>query len=415
MALSKSALSDLLDALRAGGDLDVIREGLAVVLQALIEAEAAQQVGADRYERSASRTTHRNGTRARLLSTKAGDVELRIPKLREGSFFPALLEPRRRIDRALLAVVMEAYVHGTSTRKVDDLVRALGVEAGISKSEVSRICAELDHEVAAFRSRSLAHTGFPYLFVDATYLKARVDGRVVSRAVVIATGVTADGGREVLGLDVGDSEDGAFWTALLRSLRARGLAGVQLVVSDAHTGLKQAIGAVMAGAGWQRCRVHFLRNVLARVPRGSAEVVAAAIRTIFAQPTGAEVCEQVDKVAAMLQPKFPQVAWMLLDAREELTAFAAFPAAHWTKVWSTNPLERVNKEIKRRTNVVGIFPDDAAVLRLVGAVLIEAHDEWQVAERRYLSEGSMAKLATTGDDDRRPKEVNRATAELVAT
>jgi putative transposase len=415
MALSKSALSDLLDALRAGGDLDVIREGLAVVLQALIEAEAAQQVGADRYERSASRTTHRNGTRARLLSTKAGDVELRIPKLREGSFFPALLEPRRRIDRALLAVVMEAYVHGTSTRKVDDLVRALGVEAGISKSEVSRICAELDHEVAAFRSRSLAHTGFPYLFVDATYLKARVDGRVVSRAVVIATGVTADGGREVLGLDVGDSEDGAFWTAFLRSLRARGLAGVQLVVSDAHTGLKQAIGAVMAGAGWQRCRVHFLRNVLARVPRGSAEVVAAAIRTIFAQPTGAEVCEQLDKVAAMLQPKFPQVAWMLLDAREELTAFAAFPAAHWTKVWSTNPLERVNKEIKRRTNVVGIFPDDAAVLRLVGAVLIEAHDEWQVAERRYLSEGSMAKLATTGDDDRRPKEVKRATAELVAT
>ena len=415
MALSKSALSDLLDALRAGGDLDVIREGLAVVLQALVEAEAAQQVGADRYERSASRTTHRNGTRARLLSTKAGDVELRIPKLREGSFFPALLEPRRRIDRALLAVVMEAYVHGTSTRKVDDLVRALGVEAGISKSEVSRICAELDHEVAAFRSRSLAHTGFPYLFVDATYLKARVDGRVVSRAVVIATGVTADGGREVLGLDVGDSEDGAFWTAFLRSLRARGLAGVQLVVSDAHTGLKQAIGAVMAGAGWQRCRVHFLRNVLARVPRGSAEVVAAAIRTIFAQPTGAEVCEQVDKVAAMLQPKFPQVAWMLLDAREELTAFAAFPAAHWTKVWSTNPLERVNKEIKRRTNVVGIFPDDAAVLRLVGAVLIEAHDEWQVAERRYLSEGSMAKLATTGDDDRRPKEVRRATAELVAT
>jgi putative transposase len=227
MALSKSALSELLDALRAGGDLDVIREGLALVLQALIDAEAAQQIGADRYERSASRTTHRNGSRSRLLSTKAGDVELRIPKLREGSFFPALLEPRRRIDRALLAVVMEAYVPGTSTRKVDDLVRALGVDAGISKSEVSRICGELDAEVAAFRSRPLAHTAFPYVFVDATYLKARVNGRVVSRAVVIATGVTADGGREVLGLDVGDSEDGAFWTAFLRSLKARGLAGVQ--------------------------------------------------------------------------------------------------------------------------------------------------------------------------------------------
>jgi transposase-like protein len=381
----------------------------------LIEAEAAQQIGASRYERTETRTTHRNGTRARLLSTKAGDVELRIPKLREGSFFPALLEPRRRIDRALLAVVMEAYVHGTSTRKVDDLVAAMGADTGISKSEVSRICAELDAEVAAFRSRSLAHTSFPYLFVDATYLKARVDGRVVSRAVVIATGVTADGGREVLGLDVGDSEDGAFWTAFLRSLKARGLQGVQLVISDAHTGLKQAISAVMAGAAWQRCRVHFLRNVLARVPRGSAEMVAAAIRTIFAQPTAAEVIEQVDKVAAMLAPKFPAVAALLADAREELTAFASFPIAHWRKLWSTNPLERVNKEIKRRTNVVGIFPDDAAVLRLAGAVLIETHDEWQVAERRYLSEGSMALLAPTGDDAARPKEVRRATAELVAT
>jgi putative transposase len=266
MALDKSAIADLLDALRAGGDLDVIRESLALVLQALIDAEATQHIGAGRYERTDTRTAHRNGTRWRLLSTKAGDVELRIPKLREGAFFPALLEPRRRIDRALLAVVMEAYVHGTSTRKVDDLIKALGVDSGISKSEVSRICRELDQEVEAFRSRSLAHTAFPYVFLDATYLKARVDGRVVSRAVVIATGVSTDGGREVLGLDVGDSEDGAFWTAFLRSLKARGLSGVQLVVSDAHTGLKQAIAAVMAGAGWQRCRVHFLRKVLARCP-----------------------------------------------------------------------------------------------------------------------------------------------------
>jgi putative transposase len=415
MALSQSALSDLLAALRAGGDLDVVREALRLVLQALIDAEADQAIGAGRYERTQTRTTHRNGTRSRLLSTKAGDVELRIPKLREGSFFPALLEPRRRIDRALLAVVMEAYVHGTSTRKVDDLVKALGVDAGISRSEVSRICAELDGEVAAFRSRSLAHTSFPYVFLDATYLKARVDARVVSRAVVIATGVTADGSREVLGLDVGDSEDGAFWTAFLRSLKARGLAGVQLVISDAHTGLKGAISAVMAGAAWQRCRVHFLRNVLARVPKGSAEMVAAAIRTIFAQPTGVEVTEQLDKVAAMLASKFPQVATMLADAGEDLTAFTGFPVAHWRKLWSTNPLERLNKEVKRRTNVVGIFPNDAAVLRLAGAVLIEAHDEWQVAERRYLSEGSMAKLVPTGDDAARPKEVRRATAELVAT
>jgi putative transposase len=415
MALDESAMTELLAALRAGGGLDVVREALALVLQALIDVEATEVIGAGRYQRCASRTTHRNGSRSRLLSTKAGDVELKLPKLREGSFFPALLEPRRRIDRALLAVVMEAYVHGTSTRKVDDLVKALGVEAGISKSEVSRICAELDGEVAAFRSRSLAHTAFPYVFLDATYLKARVDGRVVSRAVVIATGVTADGGREILGLDVGDSEDGAFWTAFLRSLKARGLQGVQLVISDAHTGLKAAIGAVMVGASWQRCRVHFLRNVLARVPRGSADMVAAAIRTIFAQPTAAGVIEQLDKVTAMLQPKFPQVATMLADAREDLTAFAAFPVAHWRKLWSTNPLERLNKEVKRRTNVVGIFPDDAAVLRLAGAVLIEAHDEWQVAERRYLSEGSMAKLVTTGDDDPRPKEVKRATAELVSS
>ena len=256
MALDQSALCELLDALRAGGDLDVVREALALVLQALIEAEAAEVIGAGRYERTASRTTHRNGSRARLLSTKAGDVELKIPKLREGSFFPALLEPRRRIDRALLAVVMEAYVHGTSTRKVDDLVKALGVDAGISKSEVSRICGELDGEVAVFRSRPLGHTSFPYVFLDATYVKARVDSRVVSRAVVLATGVTADGGREVLGCEVGDSEDGAFWTAFLRSLKARGLTGVQLVISDAHTGLKQAIAAVLAGACWQRCRVH---------------------------------------------------------------------------------------------------------------------------------------------------------------
>jgi putative transposase len=415
MALDESAMTDLLAALRAGGGLDIVREALALVLQALIDAEATEVIGADRYQRSTSRTTHRNGTRGRLLSTKAGDVELRIPKLREGAFFPALLEPRRRIDRALLAVIMEAYVHGTSTRKVDDLVKALGVEAGISKSEVSRICRELDQEVAAFRSRSLAHTAFPYVFLDATYLKARVDGRVVSRAVVIATGVCADGGREVLGLDVGDSEDGAFWTAFLRSLKARGLAGVQLVISDAHTGLKQAISAVMAGASWQRCRVHFLRNVLARVPRGSAEMAAAAIRTIFAQPTGQEVIDQLDKVAAMLAPKFPAVASMLTDAREDLTAFTAFPVAHWRKLWSTNPLERLNKEVKRRTNVVGIFPDDAAVLRLAGAVLIEAHDEWQVTERRYLSEGSMAKITQTSDDAANPKEVKRANAELVAT
>ena len=410
-----TALSELLDALRAGGDLEVVREALGLVLQALIEAEAAQQIGAGRYERSATRTTHRNGSRTRLLSTKAGDVELRIPKLREGSFFPSLLEPRRRIDRALLAVVMEAYVHGTSTRKVDDLVKALGVDAGSPSRRSPASAGNWTPRWPPSAARPLSHIAFPYLFLDATYVKARVDSRVVSRAVVIATGVTADGGREVLGCEVGDSEDGAFWTAFLRSLKARGLGGVQLVVSDAHTGLKQAIAAVLAGACWQRCRVHFLRNALARVPKASAEMVAVTIRTIFAQLTPAEVADQVDKVAATLQLRFPAVAALLAEAKEDLTAFRHFPVAHWRKLWSTNPLERLNKELKRRTNVVGIFPDDAAVTRLATAVLIEAHDEWQIADRRYLSEGSMALLGPISDDRGQPKEVRRATAELVAT
>jgi putative transposase len=262
----------------------------------------------------------------------------------------------------------------------------------ISKSEVSRICADLDAEVAAFRDRSLADTTFPYVFLDATYCKARVNRRVVSQAVVIATGVAADGHREVLGFAVGDSEDGAFWTAFLRSLKARGLAGTQLVISDAHIGLKSAIGAVLLGAGWQRCRVHFMPNVLARVPKGNAEMVAAAIRTIFAQPDAEHVRAQLDVIAGMLGRQFPQVEAMLRDAAEDLLAFTGFPVGHWKKIWSTNPLERLNKEIKRRTDVVGVFPNPEALLRRPGAVLVEAHDEWQVSDRRYLSEGSMAQL-----------------------
>ena len=348
MALSQSALSELLDAMRAGGSLDVMREAMTLVLQELIEAEAAQAIGAARYERTDDRTTHRNGSRTRLLSTKAGDVELHIPKLREGSFLPILLEPRRRIDRALWAVVMEAYVHGVSTRKVDDLVRALGIDAGISKSEVSRICAELDVVVSAFRERRLDHVAFPYVFLDATYVKAHEGASVVSKAIVIATGVTATGDREVLGLAVGDSEDGAFWTAFARSLRARGLSGVRLVISDAHQGLTAAIATVFLGSAWQRCRVHFLRNVLARIPKGRAEMVLALIRTIWAQPDPVAVREQLDAVADKLAPGFPAVAAMLREAREDVTAFAAFPFAHWKKIWSTNPLERVNKEIPER-------------------------------------------------------------------
>jgi putative transposase len=392
VALTDSDLSELLAALKAGEMTDTIRSSLEWILQQLIEAEATAVIGAAPHERSESRTAQRNGHRPKLVSTAAGDVELAIPKLRRGSFFPSLLERRRRIDRALYAVVMEAYVHGISTRKVDDLVKALGAASGISKSEVSRICAELDRDLQAFRDRPLDHIGFPYVFVDATYLKGRVRGRVVSRAVVIATGVTATGDREVLGIDVGDSEDGAFWTAFLRSLRARGMGGVQLVISDHHLGLKTAIGAVFVGAGWQRCRVHFMRNVLARVPKASAEMVAAAIRTIFAQPDPDHVRAQLDEVARMLDAQFPDVAAMLHDAAEDLLAFCGFPVAHWRKIWSTNPLERINGEIKRRTNVVGIFPNDPAIVRLVTAVLVETHDEWAVAERRYLSEESMANL-----------------------
>jgi putative transposase len=408
MALDQSALLDVLDALKVADVGDRVRAAAETIYQALIEAELTDAIGAARHQRSDERTAQRNGHRSRVLSTPAGDLELRIPKLRTGSFFPSLLERRRRVDQALFAVVMEAYLHGVSTRKVDDLVKALGADTGISKSEVSRICADLDQEVGAFRDRSLAEQAFPYVFLDATYCKARVNRRVVSQAVVIATGVRADGWREVLGFAVGDSEDGAFWTAFLRSLKARGLGGVQLVISDAHTGLKQAIAAVLIGAAWQRCRVHFLRNVLAQVPKGSAEMVAAAIRTIFAQPKAEMVRDQLGVIAGMLGRQAPKVEAMLRDAAEDLLAFTSFPPGHWKKIWSTNPLERLNKEVKRRTDVVGVFPNPEALLRLAGAVLVEAHDEWQATDRRYLAEATMALLTTPT-----PSQEGVATPELM--
>jgi putative transposase len=379
VALDQSALLEVLDALKVAEVDDRIRQAAQTIYQALIEAELTSVIGAGPHERNPDRLAHRNGHRARVLTTSAGDLELRIPKLRAGSFFPSLLERRRRVDQALFAVVMEAYLHGVSTRKVDDLVRALGADSGISKSEVSRICGDLDAEVSAFRDRSLAGQTFPYIFVDATYCKARVNRRVVAQAVVVATGVCGDGRREVLGFAVGDSQDGAFWTQFLRSLKARGLAGVQLVIADAHLGLRQAVQATMAGASVQRCRVHFLRNVLAQVPKGSAEMVAAAIRTIFAQPDATHVNDQLDVIAGMLGRQFPKLERMLRDSAEELLAFTSFPVAHWKKIWSTNPLERLNKEIKRRTDVVGVFPNPEALLRLAGAVLVEAHDEGRSA------------------------------------
>jgi transposase-like protein len=395
MALSQSAVSELLDAFRAGDGVDLIRESVRAVLQELIEAEAAEVIGAGRYQRTATRVTDRNGSRPRLLTTKAGDVALSIPKLRAGSFFPSVLEPRRRIDQALYAVVMEAYVHGVSTRAVDDLVVAMG-GSGISKSEVSRICQGLDEAVGAFRTRRLDHTQFPYVFVDATYLHVRTDtasgGQVTSKAVVVATGVTADGRREILGLDVGDSEDEVFWRAFLTGLKKRGLGGVRLVVSDQHAGLVAALRRGFQGVAHQRCRVHFIRNLLAHVPKAQVDMVAAVFRTIFAQPDPDSMAVTWDQVRDQLAGRFPKIGPLMDDAKAEVLAFNAFPRAHWRKIWSTNPLERLNKEIKRRSRVVGIFPNEAAVIRLVGAVLADAHDEWQTDERRYLSEGSMALL-----------------------
>lgn len=388
MARTNDALS-VEDVLAASGGMQGLKDVLSTVvqdaLQDLIEAEVTARLGAGRWERSEDRSGTRNGSRPRTVSTPAGDVEARIPKLRKGSFFPELLEPRRRVDRALWGVIMTAYVTGTSTRKVDDLVKALGCDSGVSKSTVSRICADIDREVAPVRQRPLGHVAFPYVFVDATYVKARVDHQVVSRAVVIATGVTAEGGREVLGVDVGDSEDEVFWTAFLTSLKDRGLGGVDLVISDAHRGLQAAIRKTMQGSAWQRCKVHLVRNILSHVPRGQAEMVAAFVRTIFAQPDADAARRQLREVATRLERSLPKAAGVLADAEDDVTAYAVFPRHHWRKIWSTNPLERVNKEIKRRTNVVGVFPNDDAVLRLVGAILAEQHDEWQTSDRRYLT------------------------------
>jgi transposase-like protein len=383
------ALDRLLRKAEAEPEADFLREGVRVLSQALMELEVTQQLGAERHERTAGRTGQRNGYRERQWDTRVGSIDLRVPRVRDGSFFPSLLEPRKRAERALVAVVQEAYVQGVSTRRVDELVKALGME-GISKSQVSRMCAELDQEVERFRTRRL--TGhYPYVWLDATFVKVREGGRVVSQAIVIAIGVRATGEREVLGLDVGPSEDGAFWTAFLRTLVARGLGGVQLVISDAHQGLKGAIAAILGGASWQRCRVHFVRNALALVPKAAGQMVAATIRTVFVQPDATSAREAWRRVADGFRSKWPRLAALLDEAEADVLAYLAFPPAHWRQIWSNNPLERLNKEVKRRTDVVGIFPNTAAVVRLVGAVLAEQHDEWQVS-RRYLSAESLAQL-----------------------
>jgi putative transposase len=392
MAKPRMDLSAFVGKLLEEQDGDVLREGVRVLAQALMETEVTALVGADRHERSEDRTAYRNGSRLRSWDTRVGTVDLAIPKVRPGTYFPSLLQPRRRAEQALLTVVQEAYVHGVSTRKVDDLVKALGLD-GISRSEVSRICADLDPVVEAFRTRPL--TGeHPYVWLDATYHKVRIDGRVVSQATVVAIGVTLDGERQVLGIDVGASEDRGFWTAFLRSLVKRGLSGVRLVISDAHEGLKQAIGTVLSGAAWQRCRVHFMRNLLATVPQAMREPIAAIVRTIFAQPDHASALTQLHKVADGLRARFPRAAALLEEAAEDILAHKHFPEEHRRQLHSTNPLERLNKEIKRRSNVVGIFPNVRAAIRLVGAILLEQDDEWAVAERRYFSAESMKRLLT---------------------
>lgn len=399
------ALEELLRKAQVAQDVDFLREGVRVLSEAVMDLEVTQHIGAQRHERTSARTGQRNGYRERQWDTRVGTIDIQVPRVRDGSYFPSLLEPRRRAERALVAVVQEAYVQGVSTRRVDELVQALGIQ-GVSKSQVSVLCADLDHEVERFRTRPLS-ARYPYVWLDATYLKARVDGRVVSLALVIAIGVNAATGlREVLGLDIGPSEDGAFWLAFLRSLVARGLAGVQLVVSDAHEGLKQAIGAVLHGASWQRCRVHFVRNALALVPKAAAQMVAATIRTVFAQPDVASARAQWRRVADGFRPRYPKLAALLDAAEAEVLAYLAFPPDHWRQIWSNNPLERLNREVKRRTDVVGIFPNAAAVIRLVGMVLAEQHDEWQVG-RRYFSAESLAKLAPALPAEQKEVEVAR--------
>jgi transposase-like protein len=381
---------ELLSKLAEGGEFDFFREALLSVLRELMEIEVETKTGARHGERHPDRLCMRNGYRDRRLDTRVGSLLLPIPKLREGSYFPSFLEPRRRSEEALLAVISEAYVKGVSTRKVEDLVVALGLE-GISKSEVSRICARLDEQVEAFRGRPLLGR-YPYLFLDATYEKVRDEGgRVVSMALVVAYGVAETGEREVLGLEVCRSEDYPFWRGFLAGLVSRGLAGVALVVSDAHKGLKRAIDEVFLGASWQRCRVHFLRNLLALVPKDGQGMVLAAVRLIFQQPDKTRAGEELRALADRLRDRLPRVSAALLEAEEEILSHMEFPPEHWRQISSTNPLERLNKEINRRTRVVGIFPDEKSLIRLIGAVLAEQNDEWMVA-RRYMSRHSLGRI-----------------------
>ena len=388
------ALTELLRKYQTDKDEDVLRNGVTLLAHQLMELEVSEKAGAEKYERSADRTAYRNGYRERDWDTRVGTIPLRIPRLRTGTYFPSLIEPRRRAERAVVSVIQEAYVHGVSTRKVDDLVRSLGME-GISKSEVSRLCGELDVEMQRFRDRRLDGE-YPYVWLDGKCVKVRYGGHVQSHVAIVAVGVNQSGQREILGFDVGPAESHDFWLTFLRSLAKRGLSGTRRVISDAHEGLKQAIAEVLTGASWQRCRVHFMRNLLALVPRRAQTVTAAWVRTIFAQPDAASARDQLDKVAQALESKLPRVSELLRNAEDDVLAYMAFPTSHWQKLHSTNTIERVNREIERRTGVVGIFPNAQAALRLIGAVLEEQHEEWTEV-RRYFGIESMALLYKKAD------------------
>ncbi len=388
---------------------DVIRESVRAVAQELMEAEVSELIGAKLGERTEDRATHRNGYRPRRWDTRAGEVELQIPKIRQGAYFPSFLQPRKRSEQALVAVVQQAYVCGVSTRRVDQLVESLGLR--ISKSEVSRIAGLLDEQVQAFRERPLEGR-YPYLFVDAKVEKVRAGGRVLRKCVVVAHAVHETGRREIIGLDIGAAETEAFWREFLRSLVARGLVGVQLAISDAHPGLKAALAQVL-GAPWQRCTVHFLRDLRGHVHRSQHDALGALIRSLFTARDLAEARARLRDAVAQLERKLPKVAALLDDAEDDVLAFYAFPEAHWPKLRSTNPLERFNREIARRTDVVGIFPDDASVIRLVSMLAIEANDEWLVG-RAYMSQQSMAPLFAPRDETLPLENKTEEVTELIA-
>jgi len=385
MTIDRLHLAELIE---KGSDADLLREMMIFTINRMMDLDVEGLTGAAYGERSDARTNQRNGYRERPWHTTIGTLPIAIPKLRKGSYFPPFLEARRTSDRALIAVIQEAYVHGVSTRSVDELVKAMGL-AGISKSQVSRLCEEIDERVKTFLLRPIEGS-WPYLWIDATYVKVREGGRIISVAVIIAVGANADGRREVLGMAVGPSEAEPFWTKFLRSLTGRGLRGVKLVISDSHEGLKKAARKVF-GATWQRCSVHFMRNALANVKPKHRGMVAAAIRTAFAQETEKEALAEWNAVADRLRQRFPRVSELMDEARGDVLAYMSFHKSHWNQIRSTNPLERLNREIKRRTNVASIFPNEKAIVRLVGAMLLEQNDEWAVT-RRYMSLETMAGL-----------------------